>query len=124
MSKVVFCCKRCKIVLTSPLQPLPYVPDYPRLRSLELTPPRVDQGFYFVEKGDFVVNLGDILNTLELPDQGCCGRGGVDGRNTLCLNHHEVGTEQSDCWQSHAMIFAGALVSPVPFHPNDASPAP
>ncbi|HEX8465844.1 MAG TPA: hypothetical protein VF627_14605 [Abditibacterium sp.] len=114
MTLIVFCCKRCKTVLSSPLQCLGYTPDEPEYDVDAPSLPRVSQGFYFVEKGDFIVNLNDIYNTIALPDYGCCGRAGMDGRNTTCVNRHEVGTEQSDCYQSPAMILDGALVSPVP----------
>ena len=70
-------------------------------------PPGQTGGYYTEAAGDFLVNLKDAINVRNHPDSkrlnGCCGLDGCDGRNTVCSNGHEVGTERSDCWMAHSL---------------------
>jgi hypothetical protein len=77
----------------------------------------VQTGYYFISDGDFfkeskgkiIMNKMDLINTKNHFDNkrlnGCCGLDGLDGPNKLCNNGHEIGTEYSDCWMPHCMIF-------------------
>lgn len=80
----------------------------------EMEHDRVPLGFYTMERGHYLVNLKDVAGTQYHPDSsrlnGCCGLDGMDGMNVLCANGHEVGTEQSDCWVSHAVTFDRSAV--------------
>jgi hypothetical protein len=73
-----------------------------------------DGSFFRGTEGQYIVNLKDIVNTKHHTDynrlNGCCGLDGLDGRNTLCENGHEVGTERSDCWLPHAIHFDPSAV--------------
>jgi hypothetical protein len=85
--------------------------------------PAVPRGFFAISNDDSstgrpncaLINMEDVLNTRYHPDarrhQGCCGRDGCDGPNLLCANGHEVGTERSDCWMSHAVALPIAVVN-------------
>lgn len=59
--------------------------------------------------GQIAINLKDKLNMKSHSDlsrlNGCCGLDGFGGLNQVCLNNHEVGTEMSDCWMPHALVF-------------------
>lgn len=71
---------------------------------------RVPIGFDATEHGHRVVNLKDAANTMHHADpgrlRGCRGLDGLDGMNVVCTHGHEVGTEQADCWVSHAVVFS------------------
>lgn len=104
-----FHCATCGLALTG-VQPL----TDPHLIAEVDAEPRVPKGYFFVENDDcltqfannFIVNLTDLRNTRRHTDSnrlnGCCGLDGCDGRNLLCANEHEIGTEQSDCWLPHS----------------------
>lgn len=68
-----------------------------------------DDGFFSDTKGDIIINVGDMINTIDHTDEerltGCCGLAGLDGANKMCVNGHEVATEKSDCWMPRAVIF-------------------
>jgi hypothetical protein len=59
--------------------------------------------------GNYLLNLADLKNTKHHWDkkrlQGCCGLDGTDGKNLMCCNNHEIGTEHSDCWAAHCVEF-------------------
>ena len=99
-------CSRCNWALTKLLERLTHNTIFN-----EMEDDSVPVGFYAPERGDFVVNLNDVLNTKHHTDSrrlnGCCGMDGLDGLNTMCANGHEVGTEQSDCWTPRKMTFDG-----------------
>ncbi len=77
--------------------------------------PDLPSGTFIVSSGDsfparqIVANLTDLVNTGRHPNprrlNGCCGLDGCDGRNRVCREGHEVGTERSDCWWAHAVHF-------------------
>ncbi len=114
--RMVIRCAACKIALTTPLCRL----AAPAALSRTDGEPIIPSGFYCLSPGDYypagewVANLGDLLNTAHHPDprrhNGCCGRDGCDGINRVCANGHEVGTERSDCWWAHGIHFDPALV--------------
>ena len=107
---ITFHCKRCGTPISKPVRQLAWTPD---TDDLESEVPRVAQGFYFVEQGDYVLNLADLDNTLQLPDMGCCGQSGIAGRNVTCAQRHEVATEHSDCCYPHDAVLDKDRVSPV-----------
>ncbi len=76
-----------------------------------------DGGFFTGTSGEYLVNLRDLTNTRHHPDSrrlnGCCGLDGVDGKNLVCNNGHEVGVERSDCWMPHTAHFAPESVESV-----------
>ena len=67
----------------------------------------VEDGSSYTQATDeFIVNLSDLRNICYHPNRkrtnGCCGLDGCDGRNLICINGHEIGTERSDCWHPHS----------------------
>jgi hypothetical protein len=111
-SRVVVRCRRCGAPLTYPLARL----TDRSLLSGNDGEPYLPRGWFTVSNGDWsgprgqlIANLGDRTFTAHHPDgrrlNGCCGLDGLDGRNTVCYEGHEVGTEKSDCWMSHALLF-------------------
>lgn len=114
---VVFSCAMCNVPLTKPLMLLE---DLSQLSEKD-GQPRIPAGFYYVDNGiDYVwakdkysVNLKDLINTLNHPDSsrlhGCCGLDGGE-INTICFNGHEIGTEHSDCWMPHCLVFESNAV--------------
>lgn len=108
-----FACARCGIVMTGALVPLAddslvktkdgadYLPKGSFAES--------DGEFFTATDGQWIVNLKDVINTRKHPDlrrlNGCCGLDGCNGINTICAQGHEIGTEKSDCWMPHAMLF-------------------
>jgi len=79
----------------------------------------IARGKFFVSDGNYytgtekqvIINISDLKNSKNHFDgsrlNGCCGLDGTDGFNKLCINGHEIGTEKSDCWMAHSMIFDG-----------------
>ncbi|MEI4525768.1 hypothetical protein [Priestia megaterium] len=73
----------------------------------------IPQGYFLIvgegddvdEKGTIIINMKDLINSKHHRDgnrlNGCCGLDGLDGMNRVCLNGHEIGTENSDCWMPH-----------------------
>jgi len=109
-----FTCKYCQVELTEDLAELP---DQALLEEVDEMP-HVPAGYYYQSqgeywtnsKGNFLVNLADLKNTKHHWDSkrlnGCCGLDGMDGKNLLCINNHEIGTEHSDCWSAHFVELA------------------
>jgi hypothetical protein len=108
---VVFKCLKCQTVITRPLLPL----GYDESVCLEDQKTAVRVGFFGINRheywnvnGRFLVNLADLVGTKHHSERrrlfGCCGPDGTNGPNLICPNGHEVGTEKSDCWMSHAAI--------------------
>jgi hypothetical protein len=118
MNTIVFRCRACGLPLTHPLEQLD---DLSRL-CLDDGEAMIPRGEFSVEQGDYytlavghyLVNLGDLLNVKHHADarrlNGCCGLDGCGGRNLVCVNGHEIGTEHSDCWQAHAAQLDPAVV--------------
>lgn len=112
MATCQFKCIRCGALITRPLSELPA--DTPV--NVEDGQDHVPTGTYATNPEDnwtgmegwYVVNLADAIDTQRHPDigrlNGCCGLDGLDGRNTVCANGHEVGVEKSDCWMSHCLL--------------------
>ncbi|WP_419392793.1 hypothetical protein [Cytobacillus praedii] len=83
----------------------------------------IPQGFYIgndgkagIElKGSIIINIKDLINSNLHPNEsrlnGCCGYDGLDGMNRVCLNNHEIGTENSDCWMPHFVALNPDLVT-------------
>ncbi|MEH7098472.1 hypothetical protein [Neobacillus vireti] len=73
----------------------------------------IPEGYFVIDngeeeirtKGTIIINLKDLINSHYHPDagrlNGCCGCDGLDGINRVCVNNHEIGTENSDCWMPH-----------------------
>lgn len=105
---VVFICMTCKADVTRPVVPLGATGFH---TTDEMEEPRLPAGTFAVEQeneahfGWYFVNLQDTAGTRHHSDprrlNGCCGLDGMDGKNILCRNGHEIGTERSDCWTSH-----------------------
>jgi hypothetical protein len=82
----------------------------------------IPEGFYIIDngkenirtKGSITINLKDLINSNYHPDEsrlnGCCGYDGLDGINRVCVNNHEIGTENSDCWMPHFVALEPNLV--------------
>ena len=82
----------------------------------------IPEGFYIIDagtadielKGSIIINIKDLKNSGYHPDDrrlnGCCGYDGLDGMNRVCLNNHEIGTENSDCWMPHFVALNPDLV--------------
>ena len=120
-TEVVFRCATCHVVVTLPLRSLSdrallcetagedYVPRGWMLKS--------DGSFFTGTEGQFIVNLKDLINTKHHSDprrlNGCCGLDGCDGKNTICKNGHELGTERSDCWIAHAILLDPSAIETV-----------
>jgi hypothetical protein len=70
-----------------------------------------EDGTWFHDRsGDFIVNLGDVVNVHLTADfhrlNGCCGLDGLDGPNLECANCGTcVATKKTDCWQPHCIVF-------------------
>jgi hypothetical protein len=116
--RISFECPVCRAVITRALTPLPT--DQPV--CLDNGKPAVPGGFFAAISAEdwavpgttLVVNLHDLVGTKRHPDfrrlNGCCGLDGLDGPNLVCPNGHEVGTEQSDCWMSHAAVLLDNVI--------------
>jgi hypothetical protein len=82
----------------------------------------IPEGFFIVDndkedirtKGTIIINLKDLINSKYHSDEsrlnGCCGYDGLDGINRVCVNNHEIGTENSDCWMPHFIALEPLLV--------------
>jgi hypothetical protein len=104
-------CKKCGLPLTK------QITEYTGVSFGEADEqPYIQPGYYTVSDGSFfadtngklIINIEDLINTTNHTNSsrlnGCCGLDGCDGLNKICLNGHEVATEKSDCWMSHAII--------------------
>jgi hypothetical protein len=106
---IVFACAECGLELTHPVELLPD----PTRASDEMGKARVSKGSYLIEELGaaqldwFVLHPSDAVHTTLTKDlhrlNGCCGLDGQGGKNTLCDNGHEIGTEFSDCWRSQGL---------------------
>lgn len=113
MDKVIFRCSICKLALSVPLVELVDRSMLCNKREKDY----IGQGYFVVADdgfdssaiGHYVINLDDAQNTAQHEDLnrfvGCCGPDGTHGRNTVCMNDHEVGTERSDCVTSRSLAF-------------------
>lgn len=116
---VIFHCRTCGAALTSPLVLLRDQNQFRTEDGEDYIPQgtySLSDGEYFTQsKGRYLVNIKDAKNTRNHSDHrrlnGCCGLDGLDGRNKVCINGHEVGTEHSDCWMPHAIDLEPDLVS-------------
>lgn len=108
----VFACSACGAVVTNPVERLEDATQI-RLGDGEAAVP---QGRFAVADpkewssfgGWFMLNLADAVGTREHPEvrrlSGCCGPSGLNGKNKVCAQGHEIGTECSDCWMPHALM--------------------
>lgn len=109
--KTIFLCKTCGVQLSQKL-------DGPILDDQKIYNDQLDHiplgtfgictvDFRIQFKDEYLINLNNKINVQysEYTSFGCCGYDGLDGRNTLCINGHEVATECSDCWMPHALVF-------------------
>src|SRR5262249_54570211 len=116
--RLILCCRQCGIALTTRIRPMPATMVLCEEDDKDHIPPGYfkisDGSFFHVTSGEYLVNLKDMINTRHHPDtrrlNGCCGLDGLDGKNTVCSNGHEVGVERSDCWMPHAAHFASESV--------------
>jgi hypothetical protein len=73
-----------------------------------------DKIFSHMNSLEIIVNNNDVINCNYHKDRsrlnGCCGKDGLDGPNRVCVNGHEVATEQSDCWTYHCTSFTPEAV--------------
>jgi hypothetical protein len=104
-----FTCKYCQVALTEEIAELQ---DHSLLDESD-GKPHVPNGYFYLSQGqywttsngNYLINLSDLQNIKHHWDtkriQGCCGLDGTDGKNLLCINNHEIGTEHSDCWSAH-----------------------
>jgi len=103
-------CKICNIPISKEVEELGEIPkNHISENSKE---DYIPVGKYFIvkddldpivlPKGNYVLNLKDVINTKYHPNRidGCCGIAGSEKPNVLCKNSHEIGTEYSDCWCS------------------------
>lgn len=115
---MIVVCKECGIELSKEIKLLK---DIKLLKEID-GDDYVPQGFYIIAAAGFCnttkqkisVNTNDLINSKDHPDYkrlfGCCGLAGLDGFNKTCINGHEIGTMESDCWEVHSMIFEPDLV--------------
>ena len=106
-------CKKCDIELTDHLVEVPGIGQLSEIDNNDF----INRGQFFVSDGQYyaatenqvIINIQDLKNSRNHTDpsrlNGCCGLDGTDGLNKLCMNGHEIGTEKSDCWMAHALIF-------------------
>ena len=117
--RISFECPVCRAVITRPLTSLPNDQSI----CLDDGKPAIPEGFFSTinseewrVSGTVVVNLRDLVGTKHHPDfrrlNGCCGLDGLDGPNLVCPNGHEIGTEKSDCWMSHAAVLLDNVIRP------------
>lgn len=108
MKTIRIYCKKCNEKLTDDL----YEIDSNKLR-FEDRVSAIDSGKFSIWK-----NMNDVKELIVAIEHyklinhkdfrrfaGCCGSSGIDGMNKTCKNGHEVATEVSDCWTSHAIFF-------------------
>lgn len=116
-----FICKTCGIVISEDLKELddltilvfdsenPYIPE----KFYTYSSKRLPEEF----KGMIFINQKDLIHSIRHTDErrlmGCCGPGGFDGNNRICLNNHEIGIEVGDCWGPHFVALDPNLVSQI-----------
>ncbi|WP_224358358.1 hypothetical protein [Priestia aryabhattai] len=111
-------CKSCEIEISNVLTELNDI----SLLKEEMEEDYIPQGYFLIvneedkvdEKGTVIINMKDLINSKHHPDEdrlnGCCGLDGLDGMNRVCLNGHEIGTENSDCWMPHYIVINPNMV--------------
>jgi hypothetical protein len=111
-------CKICNVEITKKLTELQ---DFNQLNEVA-GEDYIPSSFYVIgdgvydskSQGKIIVNIKDLINTKHHSDtsrlNGCCGLDGLDGINTVCINNHELGTENSDCWMSHYVSLEQDLI--------------
>lgn len=110
--RVIFECPICSQAVTRSLEPLPESVSICHVDGQAAIPEGYfglsDPDWWTGSTGGMLVNLADLVQVSHHPDlrrnSGCCGRDGCDGPNLICQKGHEIGTERSDCWMSHAAI--------------------
>jgi hypothetical protein len=112
-------CKSCEIEISNVLTELNDI----SLIKEEMEEDYIPQGYFLIvneedkvdEKGTIIINMKDLINSKHHPDgdrlNGCCGLDGLDGMNRVCLNDHEIGTENSDCWMPHYIAINPNMVN-------------
>ncbi|WP_061860545.1 hypothetical protein [Priestia megaterium] len=116
-------CKSCEIEISNVLTELRDLSLLNKEIGEDHTPSDyIPQGYFLIvgeddevdKKGTIIINLKDLINSKHHPDDhrlnGCCGLDGLDGMNRVCLNGHEIGTENSDCWMPHYIAINPSLV--------------
>lgn len=111
-------CKQCGLDLTAELTEVINTDNLNENDNQDF----IQTGYYFVSDGEFytnsegliIINKADLINSKNHFNQkrlnGCCGLDGTDGINKICNNGHEIGTEYSDCWIPHCVIFVPELI--------------
>jgi len=111
-------CQKCKIVISKEITELKNLSALNNNDQADYIP----EGFFIIEngehdintKGQIIMNLKDLINSIYHTDtnrlNGCCGYDGLDGINRVCINNHEIGTENSDCWMPHFISIDPKLV--------------
>lgn len=111
-------CKTCNVEITKHLIELH---DFNLLNNDD-GEDYIPLGFYMIGYGKdnkdyptkIIINLKDLINSKHHFDtsrlNGCCGLDGCDGINTVCINNHELGTENSDCWMPHYISLESDLI--------------
>jgi len=111
-------CQTCKIEISKQVTELKNLSFLNKNDGQDYIP----EGFYIIDdgttdielKGSIIINIKDLKNSnYHLDDNrlnGCCGYDGLDGMNRVCLNNHEIGTENSDCWMPHFVALNQDLV--------------
>ena len=110
-------CKQCDLNLTGQLTELTNADKLNETDNEDF----IKVGYFFISDGDFyrdskgkiIINKKDLTNSKNHSDlkrlNGCCGLDGMDGPNKTCTNGHDIGTEYSDCWIPHCIIFEREL---------------
>lgn len=111
-------CQKCNVEISKQVTEL----DDLSLLNENDGEPYIPEGFFIVDNGEedirtkgyFIINLNDFINSNYHPDKsrlnGCCGYDGLDGINRVCVNNHDIGTENSDCWMPHFIALEPHLV--------------
>ena len=106
-------CKYCDVELTDDLKELQSSGQLKDVDGEDF----INRGQFFISDGDYytgtetqiIINMADLKNSKNHSDpsrlNGCCGLDGLHGLNKVCINGHEIGTEMSDCWMAHSVIF-------------------
>ena len=115
---IVFVSRKSQEVLTRPLARLK---DSDSLSGADGKPhisvghfADLNEEYFPPSLGSWVINIQDVLIHRYHGDQsrlnGCCGMDGTDGFNLIDSEDNEIGTEKSDCWMPHCVIFHADLV--------------
>lgn len=69
-----------------------------------------------LDESSLVAQRGSLQNVVASGERnGCCGVDGCDGPNLSCECGAVIGTERSDCWMPHFVVFEpGAVGIDVP----------